>query len=87
MFVRATALADALIAATAKKMQTEKVDHQAGVGNWIARKVILNTEREGFGLVTEYDKRPVDRRKAAAMEAAINKPFLVHEEDLSDVPY
>lgn len=87
MFTRATSMADAFISATVKKMKTEKVDHQAGTGNWIARKVILNTERENFGLVTEYDKRPVDRRKVAAMEAAVAAPFLVHEEDLSDVPY
>lgn len=87
MFTRATTLADAFITATAKKMKTEKVDHQTGAGNWIARKVILNTERGKFGTVTEFDKRPVDPRKKAAMEAPVNKPFLVHEEDLSDVPY
>lgn len=58
MFTRATTLADAFVNAVVKTTKAEKVDHNTGQGNWIARRVILNAERPGFGMVKEFDKRP-----------------------------
>ena len=58
MFQRPTTLAGAFVAAAAKQMHAGKVDHQAGKGSWVARKVLLNTERVGFAVITEYDKSP-----------------------------
>ncbi len=55
MFVRPTALAAAFVNAAVKhREELTKVDHQ----RWIARRVAANTERKGFGLVTEFDQRP-----------------------------
>ena len=58
MFTRETALRTALLKAAA----AAKVDHAAaldGKGNWIARRAVLNTERKGLGVKTEYDQRPI----------------------------
>ena len=43
-----TNMAAAFVNAAVKKMKTEKVDHQKGLGHWIARKVILNAENKDF---------------------------------------
>ena len=43
-----TNMAAAFINATVNKMKTEKVDHQTGKGNWIARRVVLNAENPKF---------------------------------------
>jgi hypothetical protein len=64
MFKRPTSFADAFVSAVVKTTKAEKVDHTTGQGNWIARRVILNAERPGFGMVTEYDKRPVPTHKS-----------------------
>jgi hypothetical protein len=59
MFTRPTTMAEAFLNATVKQIQTGKVDHVKGTGNWIARHVAVTAQtREGFGLVREYDKRP-----------------------------
>lgn len=75
MFQRATSLADAFITAAVK----QKVDHQRGTGNWIARRAIQNCERTGFGVITEYDRRPqppkkeLDAPTIAGINAAIDE--------------
>ncbi len=61
MFVRPTKLAEAMVIAAANQI---KVDHKSpnakmrSIEHWIARRVAANTERKGFGLVTEFDQRP-----------------------------
>lgn len=58
MYTRETTIRAALLKAAA----AAKVDHAAaldGKGNWIARRAILNTERKGIGVKTEYDQRPI----------------------------
>ena len=57
MFIRETPMRAALLKAAA----AAKVDHhraERGEGNWIARRAVLNTERKGFALRTEFDRRP-----------------------------
>lgn len=56
MYVRPTTMANAMVSAVIKA--AEKVDHQTGTGPWINRRIILNTERKGFGLVNEFDHSP-----------------------------
>ena len=59
MFKRATTMAEAFINATVKAEQKHGALSQPKVDHWVARRVAMNaTEREGFGIVTEYDKRP-----------------------------
>jgi hypothetical protein len=61
-------MAAALIAATAKNAQDlTKVDHQ----RWVPRRVALNCERQGFAVVTEYDRSP-KKEKNTLSAAAIN---------------
>lgn len=70
MFQRPTTLAAAFVSAAAKQMHAGKVDHQRGKGSWVARKVLLNTERPGFAVITEFDKSP-KKAKSTLSAAAI----------------
>ncbi len=47
---RPTTFADALINAALK---TPNVNEKKGTGNWVARRVLLNTERPNFAIVVE----------------------------------
>ncbi len=59
MFTRPTALAAALVAATIKQAEKERIDPNTGKGNWIARKVVLDIEHhEHAFVVREYDLSP-----------------------------
>lgn len=90
MFKRATSMADAFITAAAREINTGKVDHQTGKGNWVTRRVALNaTERGQFGMTTEYDHWPKRDKPVvqATAKPEVPKAYLVHEEDLADVPY
>jgi len=59
MYTRHTALSEAFIRATAKLADEGKVDHARGRGPWVARHVAENViNRNGFGMVTDYDHCP-----------------------------
>lgn len=59
MFHRPTTMAAAFINTTAQMIRTKKVDHQRGIGHWVARHVAERALTDNrFGIVTEYDKTP-----------------------------
>lgn len=61
MFTRPTAFAAAFVRASADALLAGKVNNN----NWVPRVVAHNaTERPGFGMVTEYDRRPGQRKHA-----------------------
>ena len=51
---RPSTMAEAFVNAAVKQ---KNVDTQRGTGNWIARRVILNTERINFAIVCEMPKK------------------------------
>lgn len=55
MFQRPTSLAAAFVNAACA---VPGVDPDKGTGNWVARRSIINTRRQGFGVVCEFDHRP-----------------------------
>jgi hypothetical protein len=59
MFTRPTTLAAALVAATIKQAEKERIDPNTGKGNWIARRVALDIDHhEKAYVVREYDRSP-----------------------------
>lgn len=59
MYARPTTMAEAFINATAKLMREKKVDHQAGKGNWVARRVAIQADSGSkTGIVRDYDHWP-----------------------------
>ncbi len=64
MYQRPTALAAALINATAKQINAGKVDHVRGTGNWVARRIAISAEqRPHLGIITDFDRSPSRPRK------------------------
>ena len=59
MYQRPTAMAAALINATAKQINAGTVDHVRGTGNWVARRIAISAEtRPSLGIVTDFDRSP-----------------------------
>lgn len=62
MYQRPTALASALINATAKQINAGTVDHTTGKGHWVARRIAISAEtRPNLGIVTDFDRSPPRR--------------------------
>lgn len=62
MYQRPTALASALINATAKQINAGTVDHVRGTGNWVARRIAISAEtRPNLGIITDFDRSPPRR--------------------------
>ena len=66
MYQRPTSMTAAFINATAKAINTGKVDHVRGTGNWVARRIAISAEsRPSLGIVTDFDRSPSRPRKLA----------------------
>ena len=64
MYQRPTSMAAAFINATAKAINTGKVDHARGIGNWVARRIAISAEsRPNLDIVTNFDRSPSRPRK------------------------
>lgn len=72
MFSRPTTLADAFINAAVKAEKKNQDLSKPKVDHWLARRVALNTERTGFAVVREFDRRPAAPVKKTLDQATIS---------------
>ena len=84
MYQRPTALAAALINATAKQINAGTVDHVRGTGNWVARRIAISAEtRPSLGIVTDFDHSP--RRPAPASIVAAKKSNVLDKSTINAI--